>query len=249
MNNSVTIIIPAFREEDNIEAAIDNVVRAAEESSLDYEIIVVDDGSPDRTGEYARLRAQVNPRIQVAVNAINQGFGYSFSRGVRMSAKEFVTVFPGDNDMSAHSLKDLFEARGSCDLVISYMEKSSKRSIFRRAVSGVFVMMMNMLFGLKLKYYNGAFICRTALLKEIPIKSTGLAALAECIVRLLKNGTSWRAIYFVHTGRRYEQSKAFSFKSIMAILKTIWVLWWDIHFYHAQKDSGVRRNDIGIGRG
>lgn len=230
MKNSVTIVIPAFREEDNIEAAIDNAVSVAQGVTQDYEIIVVDDGSPDKTGDFARLKAQVNPHIRVAVNASNEGFGFSFARGVKMAGKEFITVFPGDNDMSADSLKDLLQARGSADLVVSYMQKTDKRSIFRRVVSRTFVIIMNLLFGLNLKYYNGAFICRTALLKEIPIKSTGLAALAECIVRLLKRGIGWRAIYFEHIGRRHEKSKAFNLKSINAVSKTIWILWRDIYF-------------------
>ena len=230
MKNSVTIIIPAFREEDNIEAAIDNALHVAQSVTQDYEIIVIDDGSPDKTGEFAGLKAQNNPNIRVASNVTNEGFGYSFARGVKMASKEFVTVFPGDNDMSALSLKDLLEARGSADLIISYMQKTNKRSIFRRIISKTFVMLMNLLFGLNLKYYNGAFICRTSLLKDIPIKSTGLAALAECIVRLLKKGVSWRAIYFEHVGRLHERSKAFNLKSINAVAKTIWMLWWDIYF-------------------
>src|SRR5262249_36865030 len=153
------------------EAAIDNASRAAQKAAEDYEIIVIDDGSPDKTGEFARLKAQTNPQVRVAANAANEGFGYSFARGVKMASKEFVTVFPGDNDMAASSLKDLIEARGSADLVISYMQKTSKRSLFRRIVSRSFVIFMNILFGLRLKYYNGSFICRTALLRSIPIKS------------------------------------------------------------------------------
>jgi len=230
LSSSVTVVIPAFREEDNIEAAIDNVLRVLQSVTKDYEIIVVDDGSPDKTGDFARLKAQVNPNIRVAVNAVNQGFGYSFARGVKMATKEFVTVFPGDNDMSANSLKDLLEARGSADLIVSYMQKTNKRSIFRRIVSKTFVIIMNILFGLNLKYYNGSFICRTALLQAIPIKSTGLAALAECIVRLLKQGVTWKSIYFEHVGRRHGKSKAFDFKNINAVSKTIWILWQDIYF-------------------
>ena len=237
MINSVTIIIPAFREEENIEAAIDNALKVAQSVTQEYEIIVVDDGSPDKTGDFARVKAQSNPNIRVAANVNNQGFGYSFARGVKMATKEFITVFPGDNDMSAHSLKDLIEARGSADLIVSYMQKTTKRSFFRRIVSKTFVVIMNLLFGLKLKYYNGAFICRTALLKAIPIKSMGLAALAECIVRLLKQGVSWRVIYFEHIGRRHEKSKAFNLKSINAVLKTVWVLWWDIYFPAKKKHA------------
>ena len=235
MKNSITIIIPAYREEANIEAAIDNVLRVLQSVTQDYEIIVIDDGSSDKTGDYARLKAQTNPNIRVAVNVTNEGFGYSFARGVKMASKEFITVFPGDNDMSALSLKDLLEARGSADLIISYMQKNNKRSFFRGCVSKTFVLMMNLLFGLKLKYYNGAFICRTSLLKGIPIKSTGLAALAECIVRLLRQGVSWRAVYFEHVGRAHDKSKAFNLKSIKAVLKTIWILWWDIYFPSSKK--------------
>ena len=233
MSDSVTIVIPAFREENNIEAAIDNASRVAQGVVQDYEIIVVDDGSSDKTGDFARLKAEADGHIRVAVNVTNEGFGFSFARGVKMASKEFVTVFPGDNDMSAESLKDLLEARHSADLVISYMQKTYKRSLFRRLVSKTFVVLMNLLFGLKLKYYNGAFICKTALLRTIPIKSTGLAALAECIVRLLKKKVAWRAIYFEHAGRRYEQSKAFNKKSICAVCKTVWVLWRDIYWPRA----------------
>ena len=239
MDNGVTIVIPAFREENNIEAAIDNALRVVAKVTPDYEIIVVDDGSPDKTGDFARLKAQSDPHIRVAQNAANEGFGYSFARGVKMATKEFITVFPGDNDMSAHSLMDLLEARGSADIVISYMQKTNKRSLFRRFVSKLFVIFMNLLFGLKLKYYNGAFICRTSLLKAIPIKSTGLAALAECIVRLLKQGASWRSIYFEHIGRRYEKSKAFNFKSIIAVIKTVWTLWLDISFRGTDQHAKV----------
>lgn len=229
MGQGITIIIPAYQEEGNIEAAIDNVLNVAQKTTLDYEIIVIDDGSSDKTGEFARLKAQSNPNVRVAVNASNQGFGYSFARGVKMATKEFITVFPGDNDMAALSLKDLMEARGSADLVISYMKKTNKRSLFRRGVSMMFVLGMNFIFGLHLKYYNGAFICRASMLKAIPIKSTGLAALAECVIRLLKQGVSWRAVYFEHVGRRHQKSKAFHLKSIAAVLKTVWVLWMDIN--------------------
>ncbi len=230
MNHSVTIIIPAYKEEQNIEEAIDNVVHVAQSVGCAYEIIVIDDGSPDKTGDFARLKAQSNSHIRVAVNATNEGFGYSFSRGVKMATQDYVTVFPGDNDMSAQSLKDLIEARGTSDLIISYMKPTHKRSLFRRGVSSIFVLGMNILFGLRLKYYNGAFICRTSLLKSIPICSTGLNALAECIVRLIKKGIPYRAIYFEHVGRRHHRSKAFSFKSIKTVIVSVASLWLNVYW-------------------
>jgi glycosyltransferase involved in cell wall biosynthesis len=226
---SVTVIIPAYNEEGNIAAAIDSVVNAVAPLTGDYQIIVVDDGSADATRERALGRATSNSRITVVTNEGNRGFGYSYARGVKLAEKEYVTVFPGDNDMAGESLTKLIREAGATDLVISYMAKTNKRSLFRRAVSKTFVLLMNALFGLRLEYYNGAFICRAQILQGIPIKSQGLAALAECLVRLIKSGYSYKTIYFEHTGRKNEQSKAFNFKSILAVAKTIGILVKDIH--------------------
>jgi glycosyltransferase involved in cell wall biosynthesis len=226
---SVTVIIPAYNEEGNIAAAIDSVVNAVGRLVPDYQIIVVDDGSSDATRQEALEKAKGNAKVAVVSNDGNKGFGYSYARGVKLAEKEYVTVFPGDNDMAGGSLAKLIQEIGTTDLVISYMAKTKNRSLFRRVVSKTFVMIMNMLFGLRLEYYNGAFICRAQVLQNIPIKSQGLAALAECLVRLIKAGYSYKAIYFEHTGRKNEHSKAFNIKSILAVAKTVGILIKDIH--------------------
>ncbi len=226
---SVTIVIPAYNEEGNIQAAVNSVVTAVAPIVEDYEIIVIDDGSRDGTRELALQKAKINPKIKIIANDGNKGFGYSYARGVKLAHMEYVTVFPGDNDMAGESLAKLIREIGPTDLVISYMAKNNKRSLFRRVVSRTFVALMNFLFGLRLEYYNGAFICRTNVLKTIPIKSVGLAALAECLVRMIKAGYSYKAIYFEHTGRKNQNSKAFKLKSIWAVAKTIGILFKDMH--------------------
>lgn len=227
---SVSVIIPAFNEEGNIKDAIDSVIAAVKPVVDDYQLIVVDDGSRDATRQMALEKAKSIPKVMVVTNEGNRGFGFSYARGVRLAEMEYVTVFPGDNDMAGDSLSKLVNAIGETDLVISTMSKTNKRSLFRRVVSRLFVLIMNTLFGLKLEYYNGAFICRTQVIKSIPIKSVGLATLAECLVRLIKSGYSYKAIYFEHIGRKSDHSKAFKFKNVWAVGKTIGILLKDIYF-------------------
>lgn len=227
---SVSVVIPAFNEEGNIQGAIDSVVGAVKPVVEDYQVIVVDDGSRDATRQMALEKAKSDPKVMVVSNEGNKGFGFSFARGVRLAEMEYVTVFPGDNDMAGVSLAKLVSAIGDADLVISYMSKTNKRSLFRRIVSRIFVFFMNTLFALKLEYYNGAFICRTQLLKTVPIKSVGLATLAECLVRMIKSGYSYKAIYFEHIGRKSDHSKAFKLKSVWAVANTIRILLKDIYF-------------------
>ncbi|MBL8012682.1 MAG: glycosyltransferase family 2 protein [Candidatus Omnitrophica bacterium] len=227
---SLSIVIPAFNEEGNIRSAIDSVIHAVKPLVDAYQVIVIDDGSRDRTREVALEKAKSDSSVMVISNDGNKGFGFSFKRGVNLAEMEYVTVFPGDNDMAGESLAKLVKEIGDTDLVISYMSKVNKRSMFRRIVSRTFIVLMNTLFGLKLEYYNGAFICRTEVLKSIPMKSVGLATLAECLVRMIKSGYSYKSIYFDHVGRRTEKSKAFKIKNVVAVVSTIGILIKDIYF-------------------
>lgn len=229
MTKTLSVVIPAFNEEENIEAAICDVT-AAISAGGDYEIIVVDDGSTDRTALLARSQAVKNPNIKVLVNETNRGFGYSFKRGVAAATKDFVTGFPGDNDMSAGCLRQLLNQIGSEDLVISYMVSQGNRRLVRRLLSRGFVTLLNGLFGLNLAYYNGAFLCRRSLIQSLPIKSDGLGMVAECLVRLIKAGCRYKAIPFEHTGRKHQQSKALRLKSILSVLYTVSILLKDVYF-------------------
>lgn len=230
MHKDVSVVIPAFNEEKNIEAAIDSVIRAVSGLVDDYEIVVVNDGSRDRTGALAEHRARANPHIKVVHHQTNKGFGVTFYDGVQAATKTYLTGFPGDNDASWESLRDVINEIGSADLIVTYMADMRNRSLLRRFISRSFVFLMNGLFGLRLKYYNGLFICKRTVIQAIPIKSSGLAAAAECLVRMIKSGCSYKEICFHHTGRRAGKSTALTMKSLKIVIKTIFVLFKDIYF-------------------
>lgn len=230
MSKSLTVIVPAFNEENNIVSAIDSVKETLNGFVDDWEIIVIDDGSTDNTRLIAQTQAQQNTRISVVSNEKNMGFGYAFRRGLTLAQKSYISVFPGDNDMSSQILRDLVNAMVDEDIVITYIAKTTNRSVFRRFTSRCFVLMMNSLFGLKLKYYNGPFLCKLETIRSVNLKSYGLAMVAELIVRLLKSGHTYKEIGLDHTGRKNEKSKAFTLKSIISVIRTIFVLIKDIHF-------------------
>jgi glycosyltransferase involved in cell wall biosynthesis len=211
----ISVIIPAYNEEGNIAAAITSVIAAVREMVDDYEIIVVDDGSADATGRLAEQEARDNPRVKVLRNPRNKGFGCAYRHGLAAASKTYVGVFPGDNDMSALSLRDIIREIGAADVITSYMRSGQKRSLFRRCLSGIFVRLMNGLFGLRLKYYNGSFMSKTAL--------------AECLVKLIKAGYSYKEVCFEHKGRAHHCSKALRWKSVWQTGKFMVMLLMDVY--------------------
>src|ERR1700743_753404 len=103
--SSLTVVIPAFNEQANLALSLDNVRRAMDGLVTDYEIIVIDDGSIDRTSVIAWEKSQEDPRIKCVSNEHNQGYGYSYWRGVSLATKDYVGVFTADNDMSWESFR------------------------------------------------------------------------------------------------------------------------------------------------
>lgn len=231
MKKDISIIIPAFNEENNIAAAVSNVIAAIKEAVNEYEIIVVNDGSTDRTGGIAEELAAVSPKIKVLHNDGNKGFGFSYRRGIAAATKSYVSVFPGDNDMSAATLTQLIEEPAAVDIVTSYVTGRQNRSFFRKCLSRTFVFLLNSLFGLHMKYFNGAFIAKLSLVRSVQLRSDGLTVLAECLVKLIKAGYSYKEIGFEHTGRKSQQSKALTLRSIRQTVEFIFLLINDIYLH------------------
>lgn len=225
---SVSVIIPAYNEEKNLESAIKSADKAIKDLCLRYEILVVNDGSQDKTCQKAEMQAMTNKAVRVINLEKHRGLGEAIRKGIDEAKMEYITVFPGDNDMNANSLADLIIARESADLIISYLGKSDTRKFMRRLVSLTYVGLLGMLFKLKLEYYNGPFICRTKLLKKLRLISTGFTICAELKIRLIKKGFSYKEIPFLHIGRLHGKSKALTFRSIANTLIVTFLLWKDI---------------------
>lgn len=224
MKSSLSIIIPAFNEEGNIKTAIKNVLWAIRGKVPDYEIIVIDDGSSDRTGKILDGIAGKNQRIKIVHHRKNLGLGFVFRSGLKKATKTYVSIYPGDGDLSAESYRKLVGEMGRKELIITYMLANTHRSLMRRILSRIYVASMNFLFCLNLKYYNGAFICRLKLLKKLPLKSSSYTIFSEMFVRLIKKGISYKEIPFDHVGRKHQKSKAVSLRSLRGAIQTIIIL-------------------------
>ena len=143
--------------------------------------------------------------------------------------KDFVGVYTSDNDMSWESFRDLLINIERADIISPYTSNTKDRPILRRFFSASFTWVMNILFGLNMKYFNGPFIAKRDVLKNLNIRSTGLTVLAECKVKLMRQGCTCVEIPFIHVRRQNGKSSALRFKSIYAAFAAIWHLFQDVY--------------------
>src|SRR5262249_1898119 len=116
---SVSCVMPAFNEEESIEVAVANVRRALERHTSDSEIIVVDDGSTDRTA--ARLdEMDANGQLHVVHSPENRGYGWALRAGFAAAARPLLFVIDSDDQFDPMELGMLLPLIDDADMVIGY---------------------------------------------------------------------------------------------------------------------------------
>jgi glycosyltransferase involved in cell wall biosynthesis len=213
-------VIPCFNEQDNVGPTVRSV-REAMGGRGDYEIILVNDASTDRTLERMQTLAAADPRIRVLDNPCNLGFGGSYKRGARAATATYVMMLPGDDGFPGQSIAEIVSHAGEADIIIPIVTNPGARSWFRAFASKGFTTLLNWTFWLNVGYYNGAVLQRNQLLREIEITTNSFAYQAEALVKLIARGATYKHCHVRIQERSAGRSSALSLKNQIAVWKTI----------------------------
>lgn len=229
-------MIPAYNEEKNLGTAIHTVSSLVSKSVSDYEIIVVNDGSSDRTGEIADAAATKNPAIRVIHHAHNTGLGSCFRDAIAAATKTFFCGYPGDGDVSSESFSALLESRQQGVAIFPYLVNQKDRPTHRMILSFLYTKLLTLLFGLKLRYFNGYFLAETAALRTLPLLSTSHTVHAEIVIRLISAGVPYKEIPFIHVRKKTETTHVFTVANIRRLTGNLIRVYIDIQRKkHSQK--------------
>jgi len=229
MNKSVSIIIPAYNEEKKLAPTVDFVLAGLNKNGIsDFEILIFDDASVDKTGEVADELAKKYYQIRVVHNSKNMNLGFNFVRGIELAAKEFIGMVPGDNEMDPETLDNVFNVLGQADIITTYIQNPEVRPWGRRFLSTAYIKIINAAFGFKMRYYNGSCYFKTAMAKKVPVSTHGFAYMTEILVKLLKSRATFVEVPMVNRVREKGATKAFRIKNILSVFKTFLTLFWEV---------------------
>ena len=207
--------MPALNEEGNIKAAVESTLRALDEANVSGELIVINDGSTDNTGDIAEELGRKDKRIFVVHHDTPKGIGYSFWDGVSRANNEAVVLYPGDNEMLPAEMLLYLRELSNVDIVVPFMVNEVVRSPFRRLISGIYTFIIRTLFGLKVHHSNGTVLYRRSILKDIKLKSHGFFFQTELLCKTIRHGYLYAEVPYYTRPRASGKSKAFSIKSIL----------------------------------
>jgi glycosyltransferase involved in cell wall biosynthesis len=232
LDRSMSVIVTAMNEEGNLRPAVGSVVRAVASRFIRYEVIIVDDGSTDRTFEIAESLAAGNPRIRVHRNERNLGLGRSYRIGIDLATYEYTSWVAGNNMLSQEALECVYDRVGERDMVISYILRDV-RPFNRRVVSRAFTLGMNLLFSLNMRYYTGPCVFKSAVAKRFPIGAPRSVFVAELLVRLLRARQSYVEVGLQPLPRSSGGTKTFRLKNVIDVFGSTLRLFWELRVQHA----------------
>lgn len=198
---SISVILPAFNEEENIPKTVAAVVDAIGRTATEYEVIVVDDGSKDRTAEVTTQLAERYPAVRLVRHPVNRGYGGALATGFAAAKKDLIFFTDSDNQFDIREIDKLLSHIGEYDLVIGY--RSPRVDPFIRKLNAFgWKVLVNLIFGYTARDVDCAFkLFKREVLDNIKIESRGATFSAEFLVRARRKGYRIKEVPVKHLPR------------------------------------------------
>lgn len=171
--SSLSIVLPAYNEEANVASAVEQVSTVAQQLGMDYEIILVNDGSADRTGEIGRELEQRIPNFRLVEHYPNRGYGGALKAGFAAATKELIAFVPADNQFDFSEITRLLEQINEADIISGY--RANRQDTFIRKLNALgWNMVVRLLFGRLCRDIDCGFkLFRREILEHVTIVSDG----------------------------------------------------------------------------
>lgn len=224
---SVSVCFPAFGEESTIAAVLEEASALLVASGLDYEILMCDDGSRDRTLDIARELEARLPRLRVLANPRNLGIRATFERLYAEARKDLVFLNSTDGQWPTRVLFDLLPRIGEFDIVIA-SRRAKHYGWSRRIVSSVFNRVPEMLFGVRTYDAGAVKLVRREIIQRIPLLSRSPFNEAERLIRASRAGYRIGAIDVDVAPRRSGRARGVAAGTLWLALGDVLKVWWSL---------------------
>jgi len=182
---TISVIMPAYNEAPGLEEAVSETSQALRSLGIDFEIIIVDDNSGDRTPEIADNLARRYPNVISVHHEKNQGIGGAFRTGIAQATKEFIILVPVDNPLDREDLTSYLRRVDVCDIVVG--SRAERVGYTRFAYFASFLynrILVPLLFNIGVSDVNWIQVYRRKLFtdKTIEFKNNKIFYLVEVLV-------------------------------------------------------------------
>ena len=240
--------MPALNEEASIDEAIKDVLKSFQDLGIKGELIIVNDGSSDSTGEIASNYAKQYSNVKLINNKKSMGVGQCYWDAVEVGKYEAFTWIPADGEGDAFEILRYIDLMDHVDIVIPYVYNVGVRTWKRRMLSKLYKFIINISFGILLNYMNGTVIFRRSVLKTLTLNSTGFFFQTELLIKAIKKRYLYAEVPVALNRRVKGKTKVFTLRSIKGVISGYLTVLFSI-YNPKNKDDIIAQDSKTVKRG
>jgi glycosyltransferase involved in cell wall biosynthesis len=237
--------VPALNEERRLTTTVEEVIQAAQRHLSAFEVIVVNDGSTDRTGEVAEGLAARFPWVRVVHHRTNLGVGAAYYEGLRLARYPYLSLVPADNAFQAAGLAALFRLVGRHKMVVSYRANPRARSRLRLVLSRCCTAAMRVLTGCPIRDAHSLYVFPVGEARQVR-RNTGYGYHIETLSTLLRGGVEYAEIPVLLNPRPDSSSKVMRLGVLARLLLTMARLYLTFFFRRRKVQFRVVGEPVGV---
>ena len=226
--DALSLFYPMHNEEENIEEAVRRARLALPKFADRYEIILVDDGSRDRTGELADRLAALHPEVRVVHHPRNRGYGGALRSGIAASRYPWIFYTDGDNQFDLDEISLLLPLRHDHEIVTGY--RIARRDPFHRRLNArLFNTLVHALFRVNVRDVDCAFkLYSAAIFEGMDLRSTGAPIDLEILARARRSGARIAEVGVHHYPREFGAQSGANPAVIVRAFRELFRLWGEL---------------------
>lgn len=222
---SLSMVVPAFNEEVLVDEFFEKSVKDLAAVSNDWEIVLVDDGSTDRTHELASVWAEKYPQIKVVRLEENVGNGANVEVGFRHASKEIVFNNTVDAFFDTEDLTWILPYLKQYDSVSGCRTDLSANNFYQKLLTLGNLTLIRTLFPLKLRAYQTVQFHRRSLFEQIRIEGRSSFVSPELLLKAHYLGYSIGEVEVVFHPRKKGTAKGGGIRHVLRSLRDVFVFW------------------------
>jgi glycosyltransferase involved in cell wall biosynthesis len=216
---NVSVFFPVYKDEHTVARVAYKALDVLAQVAAEYEVLIVDDGTPCHAGEIADALARENPRVRVIHHASNLGYGAAVRTGLANVRYEWVCFTDGDDEYDIYDLHKLLRLRDYYDLIITF-RYTKAYSGFRMFISWVYNASLRFLF--KTRYRDistGLRLMRRDLIGELNLEASSPFIGAEIAIKTMLKGFRVGEVGIQTFPREFGSGSSTSMRNIIATIK------------------------------
>jgi len=221
----LSVFLPAHNEEGNLEEVVRRFIAELPKVAENYQIVIVDDGSRDRTGAIADRLAATDRHILVVHHPVNRGYGGAVTSGLRSCTEPYLFLCDSDGQFDPSEMSRLIEHIGDHDAVIGRRARRAD-PLMRRINGKAWTTLSRLLFGLQISDMDCGFkLFRKAAIDGLELRSDGAMITTELMARLAGRGARICQVDVTHLPRAAGEQSGNSPKAILKAFQDLFKLY------------------------